>query len=94
MQDHYHEALDVFDGLFSYIFDNLKANWSTELEAVRQQYPFEDLLYTNPMRRLTHKEAVEILRAWVSWPWGPANRSLHARCIHVFALCRARSTDV
>ena len=63
-KDHYHEALDVFDGLFGYIFDHLKADFAPELEAIRAQYPFEDLLYTNPMKRLTHKEAVDILRAW------------------------------
>ena len=25
-----------------------------EIEAVRRQWPFEDLLYTNPVKRLTH----------------------------------------
>jgi aspartyl/asparaginyl-tRNA synthetase len=54
----------VFDGLFGHIFDQIKANYGPELEAIRKQYPFEDLKYTNPMKRLTHREAVNVLRAW------------------------------
>lgn len=63
-QDHYSEVLDVTSGLFGHIFDNLKEKLGPELEAIRRQYPFEDLLYTNPMKRLTHKEAVDMLHDW------------------------------
>merc|ERR1711920_1085625 len=62
-KDHYHEVLDVLDGLFIYIFTGLNARFKNEIEAVRQQYPFEDLKWKYPCLRLTFKEAVALLRA-------------------------------
>lgn len=60
--EHYHEVLDVLDQLFIFMFDNLKSRYPLELEAVRAQYPFEDLKYTSPSPRLTFKEAIAMLR--------------------------------
>ena len=39
------KVLDMFDGLFTYIFDGLKTRCNAELEIIRTQYPFEDLKY-------------------------------------------------
>jgi aspartyl-tRNA synthetase len=61
--EHYHEVLDVLDGLFVSLFDGLAKRWPNELEAVRQQYPFEPLKYKNPSLRLKFPEAVAMLRA-------------------------------
>lgn len=37
------QVLDMFSNLFIYIFDELKARFAREIEAVRAQHPFEDL---------------------------------------------------
>lgn len=61
-REHYHEVLDMFDGLFTYIFDGLKTRCNAELEIIRTQYPFEDLKYRKPQLRLNFAEAIEMLR--------------------------------
>lgn len=43
INEHYFEVLSTFSDLFIYMFDNLKKRYSREMEAVRAQYPFEDL---------------------------------------------------
>jgi aspartyl-tRNA synthetase len=60
--EHYHEVLDVLDALFTFLFDGLKNRYAVELEAVRAQYPFEDLQYTSPSPRIEFKEAIALLR--------------------------------
>merc|ERR1712125_249065 len=62
-KDHYHEVLEVLDGLFNHIFTGINSRFSREIEAVRQQYPFEDLKWKYPCKRFTFKEAVGLLRA-------------------------------
>jgi hypothetical protein len=43
INEHYYEALDVFSDLFIFIFDELNRRCKPEIDAVRAQYPFEDL---------------------------------------------------
>jgi len=66
-QEHYHEVLDVLDGLFNHIFTGLTERFSRELEAVKSQYPYEPLKWKYPCMRLTFKEAIGLLRKF-----GPA----------------------
>jgi len=60
--DHYHECLDVLDGMFNHIFKGLNERYKAEIEAVRVQYPFEDLKWKYPCRRFIFKDAVDLLR--------------------------------
>lgn len=60
--EHYHEVLDVLDGMFIHIFDGLKSRCSRELEVVKRQFPFEDLEYLKPSLRLKFPEAIALLR--------------------------------
>jgi aspartyl/asparaginyl-tRNA synthetase len=62
IMEHYHEVIDVLDGMFIYIFDGLKSKCSRELEVVRRQFPFEDLEYLRPSLRLKFPEAIALLR--------------------------------
>jgi len=62
-KDHYHEVLEVLDGLFNHIFQGLNKRYSNEIEAIRQQYPFENLKWKYPCLRLTFAEATRILRS-------------------------------
>ncbi len=49
--EHYHEVLDMLDGMFIHIFDNLAARWPKELSIVNQQFPFAPLEYLKPSLR-------------------------------------------
>lgn len=60
--EHYYEVLDVFSDLFTYIFDGLNSRFKRELEAVRAQFPFENLRYLTPSLRLTYAEGIGLLR--------------------------------
>ncbi|CAE7655501.1 aspS1 [Symbiodinium sp. CCMP2592] len=51
-KDHYHEVLDVLDGLFNHIFTGLTEKFAREIEAVKTQYPLEDLKWKHPCLRL------------------------------------------
>jgi len=62
IQEHYDEVLDVFSDLFIAIFDGLNARCKNELEAVREQHPFEDLQYCTPTLKLTYAEGCALLR--------------------------------
>mmetsp|Transcript_137364 Transcript_137364/g.342578 ORF Transcript_137364/g.342578 Transcript_137364/m.342578 type:complete len:772 (-) Transcript_137364:118-2433(-) len=62
-KDHYHEVLEVLDGLFNHIFEGLNSRFKREIDAVREQYPFEDLKWKYPCKRLTFKEAIGLLRS-------------------------------
>lgn len=61
-KDHYHEVLDVLDGLFNHIFKGLTDRFAREIEAVKTQYPFEDLKWKHPCLRLKFSEAIALLR--------------------------------
>ncbi|KAJ3183600.1 aspartate--tRNA ligase dps1 [Gaertneriomyces sp. JEL0708] len=60
--EHYHEVLDLFDGLFVHILDGLKTRYSAEIEVVKRQYPFEDFLFLPKTLRLEYAEAVKMLK--------------------------------
>jgi len=60
--EHYHEVLDVLDGLFVFMFEGLTQRFGKDLNTVGQQYPFEPLKYKNPSLRLQFREAITMLR--------------------------------
>ncbi|KAI9778847.1 MAG: aspartate--tRNA ligase dps1 [Peltula sp. TS41687] len=62
---HYHEVLDVLEGLFVHIFNGLKERYAREIEIVRKQYPVEEFQVPQngqQMVRLTFSEGVSMLR--------------------------------
>ena len=60
-KEHYHEVLDLMDAMFNHIFHGLKKEYSRELEAIREQHPFEDLKWSYPCLKLEYKDAVKLL---------------------------------
>ncbi|KAJ3023152.1 aspartate--tRNA ligase dps1 [Thoreauomyces humboldtii] len=61
-EEHYHEVLDVFDGLFVHLLKGLKERYAKEIEVVRRQLPFEDFEILDKSLRLEYPEAVKMLR--------------------------------
>ena len=60
-KEHYSEVLDVMDGLFNFIFTGLCDRYNSELDAVKGQYPFEDLKWSYPCLKLEYKDAIKLL---------------------------------
>jgi len=54
--------LEVFSDLFIHIFDSLNEHCKSELERVREQHPFEDLVYLKPTLKITYAEGCKLLR--------------------------------
>ncbi|CAG8452675.1 14738_t:CDS:10 [Acaulospora colombiana] len=61
-EEHYHEALDILDELFVFIFDGLKTRYASEIKTVKSQYPSADFEYHPKTLRLEYKDAVQLLR--------------------------------
>ncbi len=61
INEHYYEVLDVFSDLFIAIFDGIGKHFRPQLEAIRAQHPFEDLVYLNPSLRITYEEGLKLL---------------------------------
>ena len=61
---------------------------SSELEAVRKQYPFENLRYSRPALRMHYKEAVALLREH-----GPAVGAAQVASLHAEVAAAAAAGD-
>lgn len=62
-EEHYHEVLDFFDGIFRYVFNGIKERYRTEIDIVKRQFPCDD--FTIPegeTLRLNFSEGVAMLR--------------------------------
>ena len=62
ISEHYDEVLDVIGNLFVYIFDGLKEKFGRELERVREQHPFDDLLYLKKTLKIDYATGCKLLR--------------------------------
>jgi aspartyl-tRNA synthetase len=60
--EHYNEVLDMLDKTFNHIFKGLNERFKDEIEAVRKQFPFEDLKFKYPCLKLKYWDAMKILR--------------------------------
>ena len=49
--EHYSECLDQLDKTFNCIFKGLNERFRPEIEAVRKQYPFDDLKFKYPCQK-------------------------------------------
>lgn len=47
--------------LFIWILDGVNAQYRRELEAIRAYSSFKDVVYTRPLLRISHLEAVDML---------------------------------
>ena len=63
-EEHYHEVLDMLEGLFVYIFNGLKERFGKEIDIVRRQYPVEEFKIPKDGKvlRLTFAEGIKMLR--------------------------------
>ena len=66
IEEHYHEVMELLDGLFLHIFRSLRENNRNEIEIVRKQFPAEEFIWREGPEgtlKLTFAEAVDLLVA-------------------------------
>ncbi|KAH7107025.1 aspartate-tRNA ligase [Auriculariales sp. MPI-PUGE-AT-0066] len=66
IEEHYHEVMELLDGLFLSIFRQLRENLKDEIEIVRKQFPAEEFIWREGPEgtlKLTFAEAVDLLVA-------------------------------
>ncbi|KAF9453764.1 aspartate-tRNA ligase [Macrolepiota fuliginosa MF-IS2] len=64
IEEHYHEVMELLDGLFLHIFRGLRDRYKREIEVVRQQFPADEFKWREGPEgtlKLTFKEAVDLL---------------------------------
>ena len=63
-EEHYHEAMDLIEQMFVFMFKNLKSRYETEITAVRTQYnvPEFELPPNDIVPRITFKQGLQLLR--------------------------------
>ncbi|KAF5356230.1 hypothetical protein D9756_003807 [Leucocoprinus leucothites] len=64
IEEHYHEVLELLDGLFLHIFRGLRDRYKREIEVVRLQFPADEFKWREGPEgtlKLTFKEAVNLL---------------------------------
>ncbi|KAI9106181.1 hypothetical protein DFS34DRAFT_602501 [Phlyctochytrium arcticum] len=61
-EEHYHEVLEVLDGLFVHIINGLKTRYAAEIEVIKRQYPFEDFEFLEKTLVLEYPQAIAMLR--------------------------------
>jgi len=64
IEEHYHEVLELLDGLFLSIFRGLREKYRNEIQAIGKQFPVENFKWREGPEgtlKLTYKEAINML---------------------------------
>jgi len=61
IEEHYHEVLELLDGLFKHLFQNLKEKYQKEIDTVGAQFPAEEFKWKEETLKLTFSQAVDLL---------------------------------
>lgn len=83
IEEHYHEALEVVDGVLKHIFKGIYERFHDELQAVKRQFQHEDLVWLDETPRIPFKEGVKMLinSGWTDESGNPPSplEDLHTR---------------
>jgi aspartyl/asparaginyl-tRNA synthetase len=64
IEEHYHEVMELLDGMLKGIFSGLREKYKKEIEVVQKQFPADDFKWREGPEgtlKLTFKEAIDIL---------------------------------
>ncbi|RDB28446.1 Aspartate--tRNA ligase, cytoplasmic [Hypsizygus marmoreus] len=64
IEEHYHEVMDMLDGMLMNIFNGLKEKYKHEIEVVGKQFPADEFKWREGPEgtlKLTHREAIQML---------------------------------
>lgn len=60
-KEHYFEVLDLLGDMLYHLCNGLKEHFKTELDVIKEQYPFEDFVCVHPVVRFHFKDGVKML---------------------------------
>lgn len=61
LEEHYHEALDIIDGMFKSLWQGIYDRYSPEIELISHFYPHERVQWLEETPRIPFKEGVQML---------------------------------
>lgn len=61
-EEHYHEVMELLDGLLRFVFHGLQERYSKEIEQVRTQFPSQNFTFPDKTVVLTYREGLKMLR--------------------------------
>ncbi|KAI0043211.1 aspartyl-tRNA synthetase [Auriscalpium vulgare] len=61
IEEHYHEVMEMLDGLFKHLFKNLQEQHKKEIDTVRTQFPADEFTWKEETLKLTFAQAVDLL---------------------------------
>lgn len=61
LEEHYHEALDIIDGMFKNLWAGIYARYSKEIEIISKFYPHEKVVWLEKTPRIPFSEGVKML---------------------------------
>ena len=62
IEEHYHETLEMIDGLLRFVFTELKKRYSKEIDVVRQQFPSQDFTFPEKTVILNYRDGLKMLK--------------------------------
>jgi nondiscriminating aspartyl-tRNA synthetase len=68
LEEHYHEALDIIDGMFKSLWQGIYDRYQPEIELLSHFYPHEKVLWLEETPRIPFKDGVQMLidDGWVN----------------------------
>ncbi|KAL9607992.1 MAG: hypothetical protein Q9167_007139 [Letrouitia subvulpina] len=61
LEKDYHEALDMIDETFKFVFEGIYTRYRREIDMVKTQFPHDDLVWLGTTPRLTFREGIRLL---------------------------------
>lgn len=61
LEEHYHEALDIIDGMFKHLWKGIYDRFSKEIDLISHFYPHEKVLWLEETPRIPFKEGIQML---------------------------------
>jgi nondiscriminating aspartyl-tRNA synthetase len=73
LEEHYHEALNMIDGMFKTLWKGIYDRYSNEIEIISHYYPHEKVLWLEETPRIAFKDGVQMLidDGWVDEDGNP-----------------------
>ena len=61
IEEHYHEVLELLDGLLKHLFKSLMVKYRKEIDAIGTQFPADEFKWKEETLKLTFSQAVDLL---------------------------------
>ncbi len=62
LEEHYHEVLDIIDGMFKHLWQKIYERYATEIEIISRYFPHEKVLWLDQTLRITFSKGIQMLK--------------------------------